>query len=149
MSNQKPTLNNLRPNSGTKHAGKRVGRGLGSGTGVTAGRGYKGQKSRSGGSVRIGYEGGQMPIQRRLPKVGFRSRRAVDTDEIRLHELALVKADVIDKKALLEAGLINANIKRVKVIKSGELNKAVTTKGLLVTAGARQAIEAAGGKIEV
>lgn len=141
-------LNTLAPSPGSKSDKKRVGRGIGSGTGKTAGRGHKGLKSRSGGSVRPGFEGGQMPLQKRLPKYGFTSRIGLVTAEIRLAELNKVDADVIDLEALRAADLINANIKRAKVFLSGELNKAVTLKGLAVTKGAKAAIEAAGGKVE-
>ncbi len=141
-------LNTLKPAPGARKPRKRVGRGIGSGLGKTAGRGHKGQKSRSGGFHKVGFEGGQMPLQRRLPKVGFRSRIGMVTDEIRLHELNKVDADVIDLAALRAAGLINRNIQRVKVMASGTIDKAVTLKGIAVTKGARQAIEAAGGKVE-
>lgn len=141
-------LNTLSPAPGSKHAPKRVGRGIGSGLGKTAGRGHKGQKSRSGGSVKPGFEGGQMPLQRRLPKFGFTSRKAQYNAEIRLSELALVSADVIDLVALEAANIIGHKIKVAKVILSGKIAKAVTVKGLKVTKGARAAIEAAGGKVE-
>lgn len=141
-------LNTLSPAPGRTKEKKRCGRGMGSGIGKTGGRGHKGQKSRSGGSVRPGFEGGQMPLQKRLPKFGFTSRVARITAEIRLSELNSVGTDVIDLEALRAAGLINAGIKRVKVFASGELKKAVTVKGLSVTKGAVAAIEAAGGKIE-
>ncbi|WP_370278450.1 50S ribosomal protein L15 [Pontibacterium sp.] len=141
-------LNTLSPGEGSKHAPKRVGRGIGSGLGKTCGRGHKGQKSRSGGSVKPGFEGGQMPLQRRLPKFGFISRKARYVAEIRLNELAVVNADVIDLAALKEADIIKQEIKVAKVILSGEINKAVTIKGLKVTKGAQAAIEAAGGKVE-
>ncbi len=141
-------LNTLSPAEGSRKAGKRVGRGIGSGLGKTGGRGHKGQKSRSGGSVKPGFEGGQQPLQRRLPKYGFTSRLARVTAEIRLAELAQVEAEVIDLEALRSANLINSAIKRAKVVLSGEISKAVTIKGLAVTKGARAAIEAAGGKIE-
>ena len=141
-------LNTLSPAEGRRKAGKRVGRGIGSGLGKTGGRGHKGQKSRSGGSVKPGFEGGQQPLQRRLPKYGFTSRLARVTAEIRLAELAQVEAEVIDLEALRSANLINSAIKRAKVVLSGEISKAVTIKGLAVTKGARAAIEAAGGKIE-
>ena len=141
-------LNTLSPKAGSKKTAKRVGRGIGSGFGKTAGRGHKGQKSRSGGFHKVGFEGGQMPIQRRLPKVGFRSKLARQTAEIRLHELATVDADPISLEALQSAGLVNKSIIRAKVIASGKLDKAVTVKGLGVTKGAREAIEAAGGKVE-
>ncbi len=141
-------LNSIKPAEGSKRAAKRVGRGIGSGQGKTAGRGHKGQKSRSGGYHKVGFEGGQMPLQRRLPKVGFRSYLARITDEIRLHELEKAGADVIDLKVLQQAGLITRKIKRVKIIAGGTIGKAVTIKGLRATKGARAAIEAAGGKFE-
>ena len=141
-------LNTLSPQEGSKKKSKRVGRGIGSGWGKTCGRGHKGQKSRSGGFHKVGFEGGQMPIQRRLPKIGFSSRVGRTTDEVRLNELALVDGDVVDLVALKSANIIRQDIKRVKVILSGELNKAVTVRGLGVTKGALAAIEAAGGKVE-
>ncbi|RBP49827.1 50S ribosomal protein L15 [Arenicella xantha] len=141
-------LNTIKPAEGAKHARKRVGRGIGSGTGKTAGRGHKGQKSRTGGKVQIGFEGGQMPIQRRLPKRGFRSVTAKNMAEIRLHELNLVEGEVVDLASLRSAGLLNASHLRAKVVLSGELNKAVTLMGIGATAGAKAAIEAAGGKVE-
>lgn len=141
-------LNTLSPAEGSRKEGKRVGRGIGSGLGKTCGRGHKGQKSRSGGSVKPGFEGGQQPLQRRLPKYGFTSRKARFSTEIRLHELSKVEADVIDLAALKAADLVGGSIQRAKVVLSGELAKAVTIKGLAVTKGARAAIEAAGGKIE-
>ncbi len=141
-------LNALSPAPGSNKERKRVGRGIGSGIGKTGGRGHKGQKSRRGGGVKPGFEGGQQPLQRRLPKFGFASRLARVTAEIRLNELALVTADVIDLDALRAAELINGSIERAKIILSGKLEKAVTVKGLRVTKGARIAIEAAGGKIE-
>ena len=141
-------LNNLQPGDGAKSDRKRPGRGIGSGLGKTAGRGHKGQKSRSGGFHKVGFEGGQMPLQRRLPKVGFQSRVGRFVAEIRLNELSKVSADVIDLAALQAADLVSANVRRAKVIASGSIDKAVTVKGLGVTKGARAAIEAAGGKIE-
>jgi len=141
-------LNTLKPAAGSKKNPKRVGRGIGSGLGKTGGRGHKGQKSRSGGSTKVGFEGGQMPLQRRLPKVGFTSRTARFVAEIRLHELALVEGDVVDLLALKTANIVGQQIKRAKVILSGEISKAVTVSGLGVTKGARAAIEAAGGKVE-
>ncbi|PSL14321.1 LSU ribosomal protein L15P [Marinobacterium halophilum] len=141
-------LNSLRPGAGSKHAPKRVGRGIGSGLGKTCGRGHKGQKSRSGGSVKPGFEGGQMPIQRRLPKFGFTSRQARYVAEVRLNELAAAGVDVVDLAALKQADIIREEIKSARVILSGEINKAVTVKGLKVTKGAQAAIEAAGGKVE-
>jgi len=141
-------LNNLHPAEGSKKSGKRVGRGIGSGWGKTCARGHKGQKSRSGGFHKVGFEGGQMPLQRRLPKIGFNSRRSATRAEVRLHELAGVAADVIDLQALIDAGVVPATTKRVKVIASGEISKAVQLKAVGVTPGARKAIEAAGGKIQ-
>ncbi len=141
-------LNTLSPGEGAKHAPKRVGRGIGSGLGKTCGRGHKGQKSRSGGSVKPGFEGGQMPLQRRLPKFGFTSRQARYVAEIRLNELAKIGAEVIDLAALKDADIIKNEIKKARVILSGEITKAVTVKGLKVTKGAQAAIEAAGGKVE-
>ncbi len=141
-------LNTLSPAPGRIKEGKRVGRGIGSGLGKTAGRGHKGQKSRSGGSVRPGFEGGQMPLQKRLPKYGFTSRISRVTAEIRLSELNKVEGDVVSVESLRSAGLINNNITRAKVFLSGELKKAVTVKGLRITKGALAAIEAAGGKVE-
>ncbi len=141
-------LNTLSPAPGSTSAKKRVGRGIGSGTGKTAGRGHKGLKSRSGGTVAPGFEGGQMPLQKRLPKYGFSSRISKVTAEIRLSELNAVEGDVVDLEALRNANLINENIKRAKVFLSGELKKAITLKGLAVTKGAKAAIEAAGGKVE-
>jgi large subunit ribosomal protein L15 len=141
-------LNTLSPAPGSKKDAKRVGRGIGSGTGKTAGRGHKGQKARSGGSVRPGFEGGQMPLQKRLPKFGFSSRISRTTAQIRLSELNAVEGDVIDLAALKNADLINNNIARVRVFLSGELGRAVSLKGIAVTKGAREAIEKAGGKVE-
>ncbi|MBE9525892.1 MAG: 50S ribosomal protein L15 [Proteobacteria bacterium] len=140
-------LNSIKPAEGSKKNAKRVGRGIGSGTGKTCGRGHKGQKSRTGGSIMVGFEGGQMPLQKRLPKTGFSSRIGIVTDQVRLHELNRFD-DVVDLDALKKANLVTKNIKRVKVFASGELTKAVTLKGITVTKGARAAIEAAGGKIE-
>ena len=141
-------LNTLKPAAGSRKNSKRVGRGIGSGLGKTCGRGHKGQKSRSGGFHKIGFEGGQMPLQRRLPKVGFTSRKSRFADELRLNELALVDGDVVDLDALKSANLISREVKTVKVFASGVIEKAVTVKGIKVTRGARAAIEAAGGKIE-
>ncbi len=141
-------LNTLKPAAGSRQAGKRVGRGIGSGSGKTCGRGHKGQKSRSGGFHKVGFEGGQMPLQRRLPKIGFASRKARFSGEVRLHELAGLDAEVIDLQALTSAGVVSRQAKQVKVIASGEINKAVKLKGIKVTRGARAAIEAAGGSIE-
>jgi large subunit ribosomal protein L15 len=125
-----------------------VGRGIGSGLGKTCGRGHKGQHARSGGFHKVGFEGGQMPLQRRLPKVGFSSRVGRTTTEIRLHELAQVEGDVVDLMALKAANIVRQDTRRAKVIASGKLEKAVTVRGLGVTKGAKAAIEAAGGKVE-
>lgn len=141
-------LNTIKPAEGAKSDRKRVGRGMGCGWGKTAGRGHKGQKSRSGGKVQIGFEGGQMPIQRRLPKRGFRSAKARVMQEIRLHELNNVNGDVVDLAALREAGLIKASTLRAKVVVSGEVNKKVNLRGVEATKGAKAAIEAAGGSVE-
>ncbi|MFT4520021.1 MAG: large subunit ribosomal protein L15 [Halioglobus sp.] len=141
-------LNSLSPAPGAKKASKRVGRGIGSGYGKTAGRGHKGQKSRSGGKVRPGFEGGQMPLQKRLPKYGFSSRIAKTTAQIRLGELNCVEGEIIDLAALKAADLVNQDVTRARVFLSGELSKAVTVKGLTVTKGAREAIEKSGGKVE-
>lgn len=141
-------LNTLSPAPGAKKAKKRVGRGIGSGLGKTAGRGHKGQKSRSGGGVRPGFEGGQMPLKQRLPKFGFTSRKSLVHAEVRLHELNNVEGDVVDIHTLKNAGLITRNIETVKIMLSGEITKPVTIRGIGVTKGARAAIEAAGGKIE-
>ena len=140
-------LNTLSPAPGRIKQGKRCGRGIGSGLGKTGGRGHKGQKSRTGGSVRPGFEGGQMPLQKRLPKYGFTSRLAAVTAEIRLSELNLIEGDVADMEALLKARLINNNISRAKVIVSGEIKKAITLKGIGATKGAAAAIVSAGGKV--
>jgi len=142
-------LNELKPADGSRAEGKRLGRGAGSGLGKTSGKGHKGQLARSGGRVMVGFEGGQMPLQRRLPKVGFRSRKAASSDEVRLDELTRVDADVIDIAALRKAGLVHSKAERVKIIATGDLGgKAVTVKGLVPSKGARKAIEDAGGKIE-
>ncbi|GHW37923.1 ribosomal protein L15 [Vibrio cholerae] len=141
-------LNTLSPAAGSKHAPKRLGRGVGSGLGKTGGRGHKGQKSRSGGKVRPGFEGGQMPLKQRLPKFGFTSRKSFVSAEVRLSELAKVTGDVVDLNTLKAANLVTKNIEFAKIVLSGEINKAVTVKGLRVTKGAKAAIEAAGGKIE-
>jgi len=141
-------LNSLSPAPGSRKDAKRVGRGIGSGSGKTAGRGHKGQKSRSGGKVRPGFEGGQMPLQKRLPKYGFTSRIGRTTAQIRLGELARVEAEVIDLEALKKADLVKENVQRARVFLSGGIERAVTVKGLAVTKGAREAIEQAGGKVE-
>jgi large subunit ribosomal protein L15 len=141
-------LNTLKPAAGSKTNAKRVGRGPGSGTGKTAGRGHKGQKSRSGGYHKVGFEGGQMPLQRRLPKRGFRSHVNIHTAEIRLNELAKVDGDVVDLKSLQKAGVIGLHINRAKAILSGEITRAVNLHGIAATKGARAAIESAGGTVE-
>jgi large subunit ribosomal protein L15 len=144
----KMRLNTLKPAEGSKTNAKRVGRGIGSGLGKTCGRGHKGQKSRTGGGSIVGFEGGQMPLQRRLPKVGFNSRKARVTAEITLSELANVSADSIDMNALYEADILPRTQVRAKVILSGAITKAVNLKGIKATKGAKAAIEAAGGKVE-
>ncbi len=141
-------LNGLSPAAGSRPAKKRVGRGIGSGLGKTAGRGHKGLKARSGGSVKPGFEGGQMPLQRRLPKFGFTSRKSLVRDEIRLAELNKVEGDEITMDSLRAARLIGENTLHVKIILAGEIQRAVTVKGLKITKGAQAAIEAAGGKVE-
>lgn len=141
-------LNSLSPAPGAKRAAKRVGRGIGSGTGKTAGRGHKGLKARSGGTVKLGFEGGQMPLQKRLPKYGFSSRIGRTTAQVRLHELNAVDGDVVDLAALKNADLIKDDVLRARVFLSGTIEKAVNVKGLKVTKGAKEAIEAAGGSVE-
>lgn len=141
-------LNTLSPAEGSKHASKRLGRGIGSGLGKTGGRGVKGQKSRSGGGVRRGFEGGQMPLYRRLPKFGFTSRKAQVTAQIRLSDLMKVDGDVVDLNSLKVANVIDSQIEYAKIMLSGEVTKPVTIRGIRVTKGAKAAIEAAGGKIE-
>ena len=140
-------LNTIKPAQGAKHAKRRVGRGIGSGLGKTAGRGHKGQKSRSGGFHKVGFEGGQMPLQRRLPKRGFVSRAKNDSAEIRLSDLARMPVTDIDVLALKAAGLVPAIAKTVKVINTGKLDKAVNLTGVVATKGAKAAIEAAGGSV--
>jgi large subunit ribosomal protein L15 len=141
-------LNTIKPAQGAKTAKKRVGRGIGSGLGKTCGKGHKGQTARAGGYHKVGFEGGQMPLQRRIPKSGFTSHIALESAELPLSALNKVDAAVVDVAALQAANLISRNIKRVKIMLSGQVNKAVTLKGIKVTAGARKQIEAAGGKIE-
>ncbi|TDJ36961.1 MAG: 50S ribosomal protein L15 [Gammaproteobacteria bacterium] len=141
-------LNTIGPNAGSKKSKRRVGRGNGSGWGKTAGRGTKGQKSRSGGNIAPGFEGGQMPLQMRIPKFGFRSRVGLITAEVTLSEIGKVAGDVVDLSSLQAANLISRNIKRARVMLSGEIKRAVTVKGIGVSKGAQKAIEAAGGKIE-
>jgi large subunit ribosomal protein L15 len=142
-------LNTLKPAPGAKRARLRVGRGASAGQGKTCGRGTKGQRARKGGYHKVGFEGGQMPLQRRMPKVGFRSAMKRTRAEVRLHELAKVEAAVVDIASLVKAGVVPEGTERAKVVLSGELRKAVTLKGVAATKGARAAIEAAGGRIEV
>ncbi|RZT32484.1 50S ribosomal protein L15 [Cupriavidus agavae] len=141
-------LNNLKPADGSKHAKRRVGRGIGSGLGKTAGRGHKGQKSRSGGFHKVGFEGGQMPLYRRLPKRGFTSLTKAFNAEVTLRDIERLEAAEVDLLVLKQAGLVSDMVKSAKVIKAGELTRKVTIKGLGATAGAKAAIEAAGGQIE-
>ncbi|NIP73811.1 MAG: 50S ribosomal protein L15 [Gammaproteobacteria bacterium] len=141
-------LNSIKPSRGSRAEGKRVGRGVGSGLGKTGGRGHKGQRSRSGGYHKVGFEGGQMPLQRRLPKFGFRSRSARFCAELRLHELTKAGTEIVDMAALKATNLVPQHVKRVKVIASGKIEAPVTVRGIAVTKGARAAIEAAGGKVE-
>jgi len=141
-------LNELRPGAGSRRPRLRVGRGASAGQGKTCGRGVKGQRARKGGYHKVGFEGGQMPLQRRLPKVGFRSALKVSRAEVRLHELSGIEGAVIDLEALKRAGIVAAGASQAKVVLSGELKKAVTLKGIKATKGARAAITAAGGKLE-
>ena len=141
-------LNTLKPAPGSRRARLRVGRGASAGQGKTCGRGTKGQRARKGGYHKVGFEGGQMPLQRRIPKVGFRSDIKRSRAEVRLHELAKLDAAVVDLEALIKAGVVSPGTERAKVVLSGEIKKAVTLKGVAVTKGARAAIEAVGGKIE-
>ena len=141
-------LNTLQPAKGAKKNSKRLGRGIGSGKGKTCGRGHKGQHARAGGFHKIGFEGGQMPLQRRLPKFGFSSQKARETEEIRLSEINRLSEEVVDLKLLRERNLIGSNIKYAKIIKCGLIEKPVTIKGIKVTVGAKEAIEKAGGKVE-
>ena len=141
-------LNSLRPGTGSRKPRKRVGRGISAGQGKTAGRGAKGQRSRSGGYSKVGFEGGQMPLQRRLPKVGFNSRKARYAAQVRLHELARVDGDTVDLAALKAAGLVSRSARSAKVFLSGTIDRAVRVVGVGVTRGAREAIEAAGGSVE-
>jgi large subunit ribosomal protein L15 len=141
-------LNSVQPAEGSRKSRKRVGRGIGSGLGKTGGRGHKGQKSRSGGYHKVGFEGGQMPLQRRLPKVGFNSAVNRKTREIRLYQINAIEGDTIDLETLKSAGLIQNDTKRVRLIAKGDIERAVTVRGIHVTAGAAKAIEAAGGKVE-
>lgn len=141
-------LNDLKPAKGSKQSPKRVGRGIGSGLGKTAGRGHKGQRSRAGGFHKVGFEGGQMPLYRRLPKFGFTSRTAKHVDEVRLSELNALTDAVVDLEVLKAANIVSDSTKAAKVFASGEIKKAITLKGIRVTAGAKAAILAAGGKVE-
>ena len=141
-------LNAIKPAEGAKHSSRRVGRGIGSGLGKTCGRGHKGQKSRSGGFHKVGFEGGQMPLQRRLPKRGFRSLTALVTAEVQLTELNSLSSDVVDLFSLKQAGIVSDKVKFVKIILSGSIERAVVLKGIKATKGAKIAIEAAGGRIE-
>ncbi len=141
-------LHNLKPNPGAKHRKKRLGCGESSGLGKTSGRGHKGQKSRSGGTVKPGFEGGQMPLQRRVPKFGFTSKLAMGTAEVRLAELAKVDGDVIDLAALKAANVVRRDMKRAKIVLQGEIDRAVTIRGVAISKGAREAVEKAGGKVE-
>jgi large subunit ribosomal protein L15 len=142
-------LNTLKPAKGSRKVRVRVGRGIGSGLGKTAGRGHKGQYARTGkGKVKPGFEGGQMPMQRRLPKVGFRSKMSRDVSEVLLYKLGSLKGDVVDFAALKDAGLVENRAVRAKIVKKGEISRAVKIKGVAVTAGAKAAIEAAGGSVE-
>jgi large subunit ribosomal protein L15 len=141
-------LNTMKPAIGAKQLTKRLGRGIGSGVGKTSGKGHKGQKARAGGYHKVGFEGGQMPIQRRLPKFGFTSRKSLVTCDVMLSELSKVEGNLVDLATLKTANVIQKTIKFTKIVLSGSLTKAVTVKGIKVTKGARAAIEAAGGKVE-
>lgn len=141
-------LNTFKPGKGARNTGKRLGRGPGSGLGKTCGKGHKGQKARAGGYHKVGFEGGQMPLQRRLPKVGFRSRKSLVSQEIRLSELNKLSGKMVSLETLREAGLISANIKFVKIVLSGEIKTAFQISGIPITKGAKQAVIAAGGQIE-
>ncbi len=141
-------LNDLRPAIGAKKIGKRLGRGIGCGKGKTCGKGHKGQHARAGGYHKVGFEGGQMPLQRRLPKFGFKSLKAASSQQITLDQLNAIDAEVIDKRVLQDLGIIKLSVNKVKVILSGKINKKVTLSGINATKGAHAAITAAGGKIE-
>ena len=141
-------LNTLKPEIGSKQKPRRLGRGMGSGLGKTSGKGHKGQKARAGGYHKVGFEGGQMPLQRRLPKFGFTSRTARFMAEIRLDDLNKITADIINLQALYDANLVSMPIKHAKIILAGKIARPITVQGLLVTKGAKEAIEASGGKIE-
>lgn len=140
-------LNNLQPAFGSKQAKRRVGRGIGSGLGKTAGRGHKGQKSRAGGFHKVGFEGGQMPLQRRLPKRGFKSLAVLTRAEVRLSDLDKLGVEDIDLLVLKQAGLVSGMVKNVRIILSGEINRSINVNGLVVTKGAKAAIESKGGKV--
>jgi large subunit ribosomal protein L15 len=141
-------LNSIQPAEGSRSERKRVGRGIGSGLGKTGGRGHKGQKSRSGGFHKVGFEGGQMPLQRRVPKVGFRSAVNRHTAELRLYQINAMEGDTVDLDTLKQAGLVGRDTKKVRLVNTGAIERAVTVRGVHVTAGAAKAIEAAGGKVE-
>ena len=141
-------INNLKPTSGSKKTKKRVGRGIAAGQGKTCGRGHKGQKSRSGGTVRVGFEGGQLPLQKRIPAFGFRSRIGLTTSEVRLSELKKVKGDVVNLETLMASNLITRRTKRARIFLCGDIDRAMAIKGIHVTSGAKVAIEAAGGSVE-
>ncbi|HSW69529.1 MAG TPA: 50S ribosomal protein L15 [Gammaproteobacteria bacterium] len=141
-------LNTLKPAPGAKTPAKRLGRGIGSGKGKTCGRGHKGQRARAGGFHKVGFEGGQMPLQRRIPKSGFRSRKSIFSEEVRLSDLNKLTSEIVDLDVLKSADLIRVNTQHVKIILSGKLDKAITIRGISVTSGAQKAIETAGGKVE-
>lgn len=141
-------LNTLHPAEGSKTKSKRLGRGIGSGKGKTCARGHKGQRARAGGYHKVGFEGGQMPIQRRIPKSGFRSRQSLSRKEVYLSDLNRIEGDIVDMNSLALAGLIRFDTKDVKIVASGEIKKAITVRGIAVTSGATKAIEAAKGKVE-
>jgi large subunit ribosomal protein L15 len=141
-------LNTLHPAPGSKTKSKRLGRGIGSGKGKTCGRGHKGQRARAGGYHKVGFEGGQKPLQRRIPKSGFRPRQALLREEVYLSDLNLIEAETIDMSTLAQSGLLRFNTKDVKIIASGQINRAITVRGIAVTSGAKKLIEAAKGKVE-
>ena len=141
-------LNTVKPNAGSRRPARRVGRGNSAGQGTTCGRGYKGQKSRSGGYHKINFEGGQMPLQRRLPKIGFRSRKKALTEEVRLNEINNLTVDEVSLEVLKKQKIVSEKCQKAKIILSGEIKKAIVVKGIPVTIGARSAIEAAGGRVE-
>src|SRR5438046_435276 len=141
-------LNTIKPAPGAKTSAKRLGRGIGSGKGKTCGRGHKGQRARAGGFHKVGFEGGQMPLQRRIPKSGFRSKKALISEEVRLSDLNKIISDVVDLESLKAADLVRVNTKYVKIISAGKLDKVITVRGISVTSGAQKAIVALGGKVE-